>query len=171
MFRYFKEKLQKYILLILQLKDSPESIARGVAIGMVVAMTPTVGIQMMIVLFISLFIRLNRIAGCIVVYISNPFTMIPIYWLDYWIGAKVMGYEMITRQEFSKLFEFQTSTFYEQFLEFSRNCLALGMEVVIPMFVGGLILGLILGIPLYPITLKAVRNYQEKAKKEQKQEE
>ena len=66
---------------ILQLQGSAHSIALGTAIGLFVAMTPTVGLQMIIILIISLLIPANRLAGFIMVYISNPLTMVPIYWL------------------------------------------------------------------------------------------
>lgn len=171
MIQYLKEKLRKYITLILQLDDTPESIARGVAIGMIVAMTPTVGIQMMIVIFISFFIRLNRIAGCIMVYISNPFTLVPIYWLNYWTGAKLFGYEMISRARFETLFQLESTTFYDQFMEFAHNCLGLGWDTAVPMFLGGLAWGLVLGIPLYPITLRAVNRFREKEREKEKIDE
>ena len=153
-------RLKQYIELIFQLKDTPESIARGVAIGMFVAMTPTVGIQMLIVLFLSLFIPFNRVAGLIMVYISNPLTLVPIYWLDYWTGALLFGYPLVGIEDFKTLFQFQSSLFYEQFLEFLGKCLALGAEVYVPMFLGGIIWGLALGIPLYPLTLWLIRKYR-----------
>ena len=62
---------------LLQLDDTPESIALGAAVGMFVAWTPTVGIQMVVVILLALVIPMNRLAALIVIYISHPLTMIP----------------------------------------------------------------------------------------------
>ncbi|RME04263.1 MAG: DUF2062 domain-containing protein [Planctomycetota bacterium] len=164
MWQWLKEKLRKYVRFILQLEDTPESIARGVAIGMFVAMTPTVGLQMLIVVFISFFIQLNRLAGIVMVYISNPFTLVPIYWLDYLTGAYLFGYELVSWKEFQSIFQLEETVFYRQFWEFLGNCLSLGAEVLAPMFLGGIFWGAVLGLPLYPLTLYAVRRYQRQKK-------
>jgi hypothetical protein len=52
---------------ILMLDDTPHSVALGTAIGMFVGMTPTVGIQMIIVLIVAFltrpFLKFNKIAA------------------------------------------------------------------------------------------------------------
>ena len=61
---------------ILMLDDTPHSIALGTAIGMFIGMTPTVGIQMILVIVFAFLVKplftFNRIAALITVYISNP---------------------------------------------------------------------------------------------------
>ena len=61
---------------ILMLEDTPHSIALGTSIGMAIGLTPTVGIQMILVMCTAwlthkLF-HFNRVAALITVYISNP---------------------------------------------------------------------------------------------------
>ena len=63
---------------ILMLEDTPHSIALGTAIGLFIAWTPTVGIHMILVVSLALFLRANKVAGLIAVYISNPLTLAPI---------------------------------------------------------------------------------------------
>ncbi|MBV10370.1 MAG: hypothetical protein CMN21_14270, partial [Rubinisphaera sp.] len=69
---------QLWLRKIVSLDDTPHSIALGTSIGVFVAMTPTVGIQMVVVLLIAAlckpFFRFNQVAGLIAVYISNPVT-------------------------------------------------------------------------------------------------
>ena len=66
---------------ILMLDDTSHSIALGSAIGMFIGLSPTGGIQMMLVMLTSLltrkFFRFNVMAALIMVYISNPLTAIP----------------------------------------------------------------------------------------------
>lgn len=63
---------------ILMLDDSAHSIALGTAIGMFIALTPTVGIQMLMVLCVAFltrpFFKFNQVASLITVYVSNPLT-------------------------------------------------------------------------------------------------
>ncbi|MDZ7782064.1 MAG: DUF2062 domain-containing protein [Halioglobus sp.] len=56
------------------------ALARGVAIGLLVGFTPTVGIQTLMMLAASLSFRANFIAAFIVSNVSNPFTMPALYY-------------------------------------------------------------------------------------------
>jgi len=56
------------------------ALARGVAVGLFVGFTPTVGIQTFMILAGSLAFRANFIAAFIVSNVSNPFTMAPLYY-------------------------------------------------------------------------------------------
>ncbi|MEC9476107.1 MAG: DUF2062 domain-containing protein [Planctomycetota bacterium] len=147
---------------ILQLQGSAHSIALGTAIGLFIAMTPTVGLQMIIIVLISLVIPANRLAGFIMVYISNPLTVVPIYWLDYWVGLKCLSQTGMTRQDFeTRWIEAQSKAaeagWYEGSLELMRS---FGNDVLGPMFLGGAVVGLVCALPAYPLTLKFVRQYR-----------
>ncbi|MEE2882433.1 MAG: DUF2062 domain-containing protein [Planctomycetota bacterium] len=149
-------------LRILQLEGTAHSIALGTATGLFVAMTPTVGLQMVIILLISLVIPVNRLAGFTMVYVSNPLTMIPIYWLDYWVGLKCLAQEGMSRADFEQRWlEAQSKAgevgWYEWCLELLRS---IGNDVLGPMFLGGAVVGLICALPTYPVTLRLVRRYR-----------
>lgn len=87
--------------LVIPLKRNPhppEYTARGVGIGMLVAMTPTVGLQMFIIA--GLWVLITRVfkwefslfAGLAYTWTTNAFTMIPIYYLFYVTGQVMMGH-------------------------------------------------------------------------------
>lgn len=65
------------------------ALARGVAVGLFIGLTPTVGIQTLLMLVASLVFRANFPAAFIVSFVSNPFTMAPLYYgfnrLGQWI--------------------------------------------------------------------------------------
>lgn len=148
---------------LLQLNDSPESIALGAAVGMFVAWTPTVGMQMVMILILATVIPMNRIAAFIMIYISNPLTMVPMYYLNYVLGTILLGSEVLTYDAFLQLlnttleiaekesFWLATKTFMEQ----------LGLRMLTALFVGGGFIGLLTAIPTYPLTLRWVRRYRE----------
>lgn len=56
------------------------AIARGVAVGLFIGLTPTVGIQTFLMIGASLAFRANFIAAYIVSFVSNPVTMAPLYY-------------------------------------------------------------------------------------------
>ncbi|MGB1808756.1 MAG: DUF2062 domain-containing protein [Planctomycetota bacterium] len=152
---------------LLQLDDTPESIALGAAVGMFIAWTPTVGIQMVIVILLALVIPMNRLAALIVIYISNPLTMIPMYYLEYLLGLQILGGQGMNYDEFLVFFNeileianretFWTAT--KVFLE------QLGYPVLKALTVGGALLGILTAIPTYPLTLKWVKGYRNSRRK------
>ena len=159
-----RASVRRLVERVLTINDTPESIALGVALGMFVAMTPTVGIQMMIIVVLGTVVRANRIAGLLMVYISNPITLVPIYLANYYVGALLLGMEF-RRDEFESGFgEFyqtvQTVGITEAIPALWDAFVGLGWELSLPLVVGGCVLGAIFGIPLYPITLRGVRAHQ-----------
>ena len=92
----------RFVKRFLHINDTPESIALGAAVGMFIGMTPTVGFQMLIMIVVGTVIRANRIAGVAMVYVSNPFTVLPIYWLDYLVGSTLLRWDTLTYAMFEE---------------------------------------------------------------------
>ncbi len=140
---------------VLQLDDSPRSIALGLFWGTVIAWTPTVGLQMIIAILVASMLRVNRLAAVVMVWLSNPLTLVPMYWLEYRVGKWMLNasgfyYDPWTRERFSALFE----RVMEQDLWPALVTLAdAGWSLLFPMCVGGLpigaVNGLILGLAVY----------------------
>ena len=96
----FKRLLKFKLLIPMQrnaLSHPPEYIARGMAIGLGVAMTPLIGIQMYICIMIWLAARkffkwhFSLLVSCAWTWTTNFFTMGPTYYLFYITGNKVLG--------------------------------------------------------------------------------
>ena len=85
------EKLKGWFIHLLHLDDSAHRIALGVAIGAFVAMTPTWGIQMLLVVGLAWLCRANKVAGIPVVWITNPATNVPVYSFCYIVGRALVG--------------------------------------------------------------------------------
>jgi len=56
------------------------TLARGIAVGLFIGLTPTVGIQSLLMLAAAFAFRANFIAAFIVSNVSNPLTMAPLYY-------------------------------------------------------------------------------------------
>ena len=144
---------RRLIRRLLALDDTPHSIALGTAIGMFVGMTPTVGIQMIVILAIAAVTRplfhFNRVAGLITVYISNPLTMLPMYAAFYYVGTLLVEAPM-TPDEFLAQFE---AALEQGWLDPLRFIFA---EVAWPMLAGSLLIATVTAVPTYPIVKQLV---------------
>jgi uncharacterized protein (DUF2062 family) len=86
--------------LVIPLKRSrhpPEYTARGVAVGVALGLTPTVGIQMALAVAVWFLARrlfnwdFNAILACAWTWISNVVTMVPMYYVLYVAGQAMLG--------------------------------------------------------------------------------
>jgi uncharacterized protein len=80
-----------FISKILHADDTPHRIALGVGIGVFVAFTPTVGIQMVIAVALAAIFRANKAVCVPMVWITNPATIPVIYTLSYQLGSSLLG--------------------------------------------------------------------------------
>lgn len=135
-FRQFKLNLIR----IVRLRATPNDIAKGMALGLFIGMTPTFGIQMIIVLALAVMLRENKIAALLGVWVTNPVTAPVIYGLEYEVGRVLLHLPHPHR-----LVQFN----YE-------SLVALGWQVVIPLCLGSLIFGLVIGAIGYAVTLRMI---------------
>ncbi len=75
---------------ILHLDDTPHRIAWGVCIGSMIAFTPTLGLQIMLYIPLAALLRANRVSGIPILFISNPFTAVPLYYMTWSVGAALL---------------------------------------------------------------------------------
>jgi uncharacterized protein (DUF2062 family) len=132
---------------ILMLDDTPHSIALGTAIGMFVGLTPTVGIQMVLVLIVAWltrpFFQFNRVAALVTVYVSNPVTMVPMYWFLYCVGKFFVGGEL-HRDALEGILH------YENFHEWWETVTTLLFDLGWPLLLGTAIVAPLGGLLTYP---------------------
>ena len=78
------------IVKVLHANDTPHRIALGIAIGVFIGLTPTVGLQMIIALALATALRANKVVCIPMVWITNPVTLVPIYsaWAVRWWGRR-----------------------------------------------------------------------------------
>lgn len=145
-------------------RGSPESIAWGVAIGIFIAFTPTIGIQVIAVLLITAWIPVNKLAAIVPLFLTNALTAGPIYGLQCWIGAQFLpgarSGEMLTRWHRLRdiLSEYGFLAFHENWKDLAR----VGWDLWLAMWIGAIILGGSLSALSYPATLRVVRAFRER---------
>ncbi|MEJ2699651.1 MAG: DUF2062 domain-containing protein [Desulfuromonadales bacterium] len=132
--RQFKLNFLRFV----RLRGGPEEIAKGMALGIFIGMTPTLGFQMVIALFFAWLLRQNKIAAALGVWITNPVTAPVIYALEYESGRVLLG------MEHARL---------PQHLTFAAMK-TLGWEVLGPLCFGSLLYGIVCGALAYALTLR-----------------
>lgn len=83
--------LKDKIKLILGVKDTPHRISMAFALGIFIGMSPLFGIHTLLGLLFAYLFRLNKLTTIVGVYITNPWTIIPIYTFSTWVGARCLG--------------------------------------------------------------------------------
>lgn len=109
-------------------------------LGLIVAFMPLVGIQMLIVFFLALWFRANLPVIVAVQWVSNPFTMGPIYYADYKIGLAMMELFSIAPEPNPLL-----QPDYD-WAHFELRDLGALLDTFPPMMLGGLALGSFIGL-------------------------
>ena len=67
------------------------TLARGAAIGLFIGLTPTVGIQVVLLVIASMIFRANFPVALVLSFISNPLTMAPLYFGFNRLGEVILG--------------------------------------------------------------------------------
>ena len=135
---------------VLHADDPPHRLALGIAIGFFVTFTPLIGFQMVVSVFLAWMLRANKLVGVPIVWISNPLTVIPIYYPCYWLGCKLLGMPAVF-DEWKNIGEHWTElSFWWQNL----------MDFVGPLWLGCIIVATVTGVLTYYISLYAIRTYR-----------
>ncbi len=147
---------------ILHADDPPHRLALGIAIGMFVTFTPLIGLQMVLAVFLSWLLGANKLVGVPLVWLSNPLTIIPIYYPCYWLGCKLLGmpvggedWERI-RAAWRVLLADPTAGWSDR-VRFWWDSL---MGFVGPLGLGCLIVATTVGVLSYYLSLYAIRAYR-----------
>lgn len=135
-FRQFKLNLIRLI----RLRVEPDEIARGMALGLFIGMTPTFGVQIFLALLFAMLLRQNKIAALIGVWNTNPLTAPIIYGLEYEIGRLLLDLPRPART-----------------IEFSVEAMQeIGWMLVSPLCLGSLVLGIPVALIGYALTVHFV---------------
>lgn len=106
---------------------------------------------MALAVIIGTLIRANRIIAVVLCWISNPVTLIPLYYGNYWLGGKILGIDLWTFGNFSTRLHDLMLT--RERLGYIASLKQLGFETALPLWVGSLIIATMAAILAYPVVL------------------
>lgn len=156
---------------ILHLDDTPHRIAWGVFIGSIIAFTPTLGLQILIYIPIAAMLGANKVSGIPILFISNPFTAVPLYYTTWKVGALVLQPESeVTRGTIQRWLGDTGRALKNDGLgrlleaDFWNDAGRLLASTGVELWVGGLLCGIVFALPTYFLTrwgINAVRHLRE----------
>ncbi len=145
---------------LIGLRASPEEIGRGVAIGIFVALTPTLGFQIAIAACLATLFNANRSVAVMGVWITNPLTVPPIFAVTYavgtqfWNGPPASGVGPL----FGSLSQQASQQEVWYWPERLKTLLFVGADILAPLTIGGAICGLAAATGCYLIAVRVVRH-------------
>ncbi len=137
----------------IRIQGRPRDIAMGFALGLFVGMTPTMGFQMAIAVFIAAILRWNKFSSVAGVWITNPVTAPFIYGMNYMVGKKMFHIEVVT------------PSIGNMSMKSLVDLLCETPDIFLAMTLGGIVVGIPLAIGGYYLAYAAVKNYQTLKKK------
>ncbi len=153
----FRNRWGDFVRRVKALQGDPHYIAMGLAIGVFVAITPTIPFHTVLAILLAFVLRGSKPAAIIGVWVCNPVTVLPFYIGCYEVGILLLNHPASNLTTVLSLFHT-----LEGPLSFSDKCVALlqflkqEMKVFYAMIAGGVVLGLPAGIISYFITRKIV---------------
>lgn len=158
-FRAGWDKAKAWFIHLLHLDESAHTIALGAAIGVFIAMTPTIGIQMMLIFFITSLLRASRVAGVPMAWITNPATIPPIYAFNLYVGALMVGGSDRMLADFQKAAGSIVSEDLPWW-DLVKQWWDVVMKVALPLWVGSIVVGLVSGVAAYVIMYYLITVYR-----------
>lgn len=132
---------------LFSIRESPHKIAASFAVGTFIGISPLFGVHTLLGIVFCYALRLNMIATMTGVYITNPWTMIPIYTFTTWVGTKLMGIEFIRSD-----LNFSGLTWGNVFSELKH--------LVKPFFLGSFLIAFIASLILYFLIHRVAKKVQ-----------
>ncbi len=140
--------IKKTYVRFLKIRGNPREIALGCALGLFVAMSPTMGFQMAIAIPIAALFKWNKLAAAMTVWVSNPITAPFIYGPTYFVGAKLSGMSLGLNAA--------DAASRSTMLAFAEKA----PKIFGAMTLGGVVLGLPLAVIGYYFAFFAIQKYQ-----------
>ncbi len=142
---------KKILKTLLGLNDTVHRTALAFALGIFIGLSPLLGLQTLLALFIAFAFKLNRAAILVGTLVNNPWTIPLIYPAEFLLGASLLG---SARQTLSGL---RWGSF------FSLSAFEQIKSILLPLFVGYIPLGIGIAIGVYFITFRLIFSYRQRA--------
>ncbi len=135
---------------LLRFNETPERLALAFALGVFLALTPLIGLHLILGLALAFLFGLNRVALVSGLFLNNPWTMIPYYTMATYFGGWLMGFPQVPAlpPAFGWA-ELMDAGFWHQLMPHWR--------LIVPMAVGSTILAVLGAAVSYPLLRFIIR--------------
>lgn len=159
---YWKRMRDFCVYKVLHADDPPHRLAMGIATAMFVTFTPFIGLQMVLAVFLAWLLGGNKLVGIPLVWLSNPFTIIPIYYPSYLLGCSMLGGRVVAGRwkqlgtEWRDLISDPATTWRAK-IDFWWDGF---VDFFLPLFLGSAVVATVVGVLSYYLSLHAIRTYR-----------
>jgi uncharacterized protein len=80
--------MKAWLLKLVNVRDTPEALARGLAIGFFFGVSFFWGLQILLAVLFSHLVRGNKVVAGAMTAVSNPLTSLPLYSLCYFVSER-----------------------------------------------------------------------------------
>lgn len=154
-----------YYLRFIRLRGEPHELALGMALGIFSGMLPIIPFHTATAIALALILKGSKITAAIGVWISNPFNWYLLYYLNYRIGAFILG---LSRDNSGFSSVMKTIRQSEKGMSFILEIAHASTEIIAAFIIGGLIMGIIAAVPSFFIFSKIfdfLREWRKKKKR------
>lgn len=139
--------MRYWYLKLSRIRESPNSVAMGLAVGVFVGCLPIIPFQTVAALGVAFIFRCSKIAAALGTWITNPLYAPFVYYGLYLVGKMIIP---VGKKEF----EPEDLTL--------MNIVGMGWDFFLLMMFGGFVVGLILSFATYMVSVRLVRVYHNK---------
>lgn len=141
--------------------STPERVAGGFSLGLFIGAFPGIGTHMALAAFFAAVFRLNIVSACMAVWYTNPWTWAPVTYVEYFIGAKILGVEMLKFKAIKEEIVFGSSHLFSDPGVVWQRILLMKPHFKATML-GSIILGALLAAIAYPWLVLLLRRVRRK---------
>lgn len=160
--------IKYYYLKIIRLQGDPQAIARGVAIGIFIGITPTIPLHTVLIISLCLLFKASKVAGILAsIIVSNPLTFFIQYYLSWRLGT-VLFPGLLSWQRLQEMMNvLSTASGFNGFKSSLTAISSLGFDAITVLVVGGTLLALPFTALSYFYSLKLYTKLRNKKQKKQ----
>jgi hypothetical protein len=129
----WKQRLNALHIKFKSLNGDPHYVAMGMAVGVFVAVTPTIPFHMALAVALAFALKASKPAAVIGVWFSNPITIPPFYYGSYKLGMLMLG----------------RNDGLDPTVHSLQELLKQGVDITIAMIISGAVLGIVPAIASY----------------------
>jgi uncharacterized protein (DUF2062 family) len=133
-----------------KLRGAPREIALGFSLGIMIGMTPFFGLHIIACVSLAALLGWSKITALLGCQITNVFTAPLIYPVNYWVGLQLAG--------ISRDVEWSMATDYGEMFQLMKQ----SPQILVDLFLGGLVLGFPMAVFSYFLVLKAICYYRKR---------
>lgn len=146
-----KASIKYYYYKLLNLESTPKEIAFSIALGIFIGLLFPIGLQTLIAIPIALLFGSNILLTLTATLISNPITMLPIYYAAISLGKYITHIEI----NWTTVNRFLSSPSFNSFISLSSNGL-------IVFFTGASVMALFFSVTIYLVVYRLVWLHRKK---------